>query len=111
MSLNAFLHILVVNTIREGTGKQSGQPYRMQDCECAIVNERGEPQEVGVLMLSKDHVGLVTPGHYAGSFALRADKSKEGQRRIGAVITGLQPLKLTEKGFVPNGPAVGQPKA
>lgn len=104
--MNVFLHILVVNAIREGVGRQSGVAYKMQDCECAIVNEKGEPQEVGVLMLSKEQVGNVTPGHYSGTFALRANKSKEGGRRIEAVVVGLVPLDLTAAGFVPKGSKV-----
>lgn len=98
--MNVFLQILKVNDIREGVGKQSGQPYRMQDAECIILDASGQPDEVGVLMLGKDQVGVTQPGTYVGSFALRADKSREGQRRIQAVLTGLQPVKKSGSGFV-----------
>lgn len=103
--MNVFLQILKVNPIREGVGKVSNQPYRMQDCECVILNDKGEPDEVGVLMLGKDQVGNTGAGTYVGAFAMRADKSEKGQRRIGAVLTGLRPVKLTDKGFV----AVAEP--
>jgi hypothetical protein len=99
--MNVYLQILKVNDIREGVGKLSGQPYRMQDAECVILTEAGEVDEVGVLMLGKDQVGVTQPGIYVGSFAMRADKSKEGQRRIGAVLTGLRQVKKSGAGFVP----------
>lgn len=98
--MNVFLQILKVNEIREGVGRVSGQAYRMQDCECIILDETGAVDEVGVLMLGKDQVGNTTAGTYVGSFALRADKSKDGGRRIGAVLTGLTPVTKTDKGFV-----------
>lgn len=98
--MNVFLQIIAVNPIREGVGKQSGQAYRMQDCECLILKDDATPVEVGVLMLSKEQVGHVTPGIYAGTFALRADKSREGGRRIGAVLTSLVPVKRSGPGFV-----------
>lgn len=98
--MNVFLQILKVNPIREGVGKTSQQPYRMQDAECVILDEAGNVDEVGVLMLGKDQVGTTAPGYFVGSFALRADKSREGQRRIGAVLTGLTPVERGPNGFV-----------
>lgn len=99
-SMNVFLHILKVNPIREGVGKQSGNAYRMQDAECMILDDKGEVDQVGVLMLSKDQVGKTDPGIYLGSFAMRANTSKDGGRKIEAVLTGLMPVKKTPKGFV-----------
>lgn len=90
----SILQIILVNPLREGVGKLSGNPYRMQDCECIILNDDGTPREVGVLMLGKELVGNVVPGTYLGQFALRANKSEKGQRRIEAVITGLQPYTV-----------------
>ena len=98
--MNVFLHILKVNPIREGTGKASGNPYRMQDAECMILDEKGDVDQVGVLMLSKDQVGKTEPGIYLGSFAMRASTAKDGGRKIEAVLTGLLPVKKTPKGFV-----------
>ena len=99
--MNVFLQILKVNPVREGVGKQSGNPYRMQDAECMILNDQGEVDQVGVLMLAKDQVGNTLPGVYLGSFAMRANTSREGGRRIEAVLTGLSPVRKTAKGFVP----------
>lgn len=99
--MNVFLQILKVNAIREGTGKTSGNPYRMQDAECMILSDTGEVDQVGVLMLSKEQVGVTQPGIYLGHFAMRANTSREGGRKIEAVLTGLQPVSKTPKGFVP----------
>lgn len=106
MNVNgSILQIILTNPIREGVGKQSGNPYRMQDCECIILNEDGTPREVGVLMLGKELVGNVTRGTYLGQFALRANKSEKGQRRIEAVITGLQPYAVKGSVTKPAGSA------
>ena len=107
--MNVFLQILKVNPIREGVGKASGNPYRMQDAECMILDDKGEVDQVGVLMLSKDQVGKTDPGIYLGSFAMRANTSEKGGRKIEAVLTGLQPVKKTPKGFVADGGEVAPP--
>ncbi len=110
-NMNVFLQILKVNPLREGVGKTSGQPYRMQDAECMILDDKGDVDQVGVLMLSKDQVGKTEPGIYLGSFAMRANTSQNGGRKIEAVLTGLQPVKKTPKGFVADGGEVAPPKA
>lgn len=98
--MNVFLQILKLNPIREGVGKLSGNPYKMQDAECLILDDKGDVDQVGVLMLSKEQVGVTEPGVYLGAFAMRANTSEKGQRRIEAVLTGLTPVKKTAKGFV-----------
>ncbi len=109
--MNVFLQILKLNPIREGVGKESGKPYRMQDAECLILSDQGEVDQVGVLMLSKEQVGVTMPGIYLGTFAMAADTSKEGQRRIVARLTGLTPVKKTPKGFVTDAGEVAAPAA
>ena len=105
-NMNVFLQILKVNEIREGVGRVSKNPYRMQDAECLILTDMGEVDQVGVLMLSKEQVGVTQPGTYLGSFAMRANTSKDGGRKIEAVLTGLRPVNKTPKGFVPVEPKV-----
>lgn len=105
--MNCFLQVLKLNDLRKGIGKQSQQPYEMQDAECVILNEAGEPDSVGVLMIPKALMGTVHPGIYAGTFAMRASNARDGGRRIEAVLTGLRPVKKSGTGFVP----VEAPKA
>jgi len=109
--MNVFLHILKLNPIREGTSKTTGQPWRMQDAECMILDDKGEVDQVGVLLLSKDQVGKTDPGIYLGAFAMRANTSKDGGRKIEAVLTGLTPVRKTPKGFVTDGGEVAAPAA
>lgn len=99
--MNCYLQVLKLNDKREGVGKASGKPYSMQDAECVILNEAGEPDSVGVLMIPKDLMGQVQPGTYAGAFAMRASNARDGGRRIGAVLTGLRLVKRSGTGFVP----------
>jgi hypothetical protein len=108
-NMNVFLQILKLNPVREGIGAKSGKAYRMQDAECMILDDKGDVDQVGVLMLSPDQVDKTVPGIYLGSFAMRANTSREGQRRIEAVLTGLQPVKRTPKGFVTDAGEVAAP--
>lgn len=96
--MNSFLQILKLNEARSGIKNE--RKWEMQDAECIIFDEAGAVDQVGVLMIPKALMGKVEPGTYSGSFALRANTSRDGQRRIEAVLTGLVPVQKTAKGFV-----------
>lgn len=96
--MNSFLQILKLNEPRSGV--KNDRKWEMQDAECIIFDEAGAVDQVGVLMIPKDMMGRVTVGMFSGSFSLRANTTREGQRRIEAVLTGLVPVVKTEKGFV-----------
>lgn len=105
--MNSFLQILKLNEAR--SGEKNGRKWEMQDAECVIYDEAGAVDQVGVLMIPKALMGRVQPGTYIGSFALRANTTREGQRRIEAVLTGLSPVEKTAKGFVqPAAPKAAQ---
>jgi hypothetical protein len=89
--MQTILHILKLNAPRTGVSKTTGRPYDMQDAECVIYNDDGEPIEVGVLMIPDSLRETVSPGFFLGTFALRASHAKNGGRAISAVLTGLQP--------------------
>ncbi|MFY7928795.1 MAG: hypothetical protein ACOVS5_07975 [Oligoflexus sp.] len=88
--MQSIIQILKLNDAR--SGEKNGRKWEMQDAECLLLNEDGTVNQVGVLMLPKDLMGKVQPGTFMGTFALRADTSREGQRRINAILTGLQPI-------------------
>ena len=85
--MQSLIQILKLNEAR--SGEKNGRRWEMQDAECLLLNDDGSVNQVGVLMLPKDLMGKVGPGTYMGTFALRADTSREGQRRINAILTGL----------------------
>lgn len=88
--MQSIIQILKLNEAR--SGEKNGRRWEMQDAECLLLNEDGTVNQVGVLMLPKDLMGKVQPGTYMGTFALRADTSREGQRRINAILTGLNQM-------------------
>jgi hypothetical protein len=92
--MQSVLQILKLNEARSGVSKTTGKPWEMQDAECLILSAEGVVDEVGVLMIPKELMGKVAPGVYLGTFALRADKSREGGRRIMPVLVGLQPFSV-----------------
>ncbi len=91
MALTSIIQILKVNEKR--SGNKNGRDWAMQDCECALLADTGELEQVGVLQLPKDMMGDAAPkpGIYLGSFALRAGMQ---DRKIAAVLTGLQPYAV-----------------
>jgi hypothetical protein len=99
ITMQSIIQILKLNEAR--SGEKNGRPWQMQDAECLLLNEDGTVNQVGVLMLPKDLMGKVQPGTYMGSFALRADTSREGQRRINAILTGLNPMPPAKAAAAP----------
>lgn len=91
MSLTSIIKIIKVNESRSGT--KNDRKWEMQDAECILLDENGEEQQVGVLQLPKHLMGDNAParGIYLGSFALNAGYR---DRRIEAVLTGLQPYDV-----------------
>lgn len=90
MAFTSVIRIIKVNEARNGV--KDGRAWEMQDAECILLDENGEEQQVGVLMLPKDLRNKVQRGTYLGSFALSAGLR---DRRIEAVLTGLTPYNTT----------------
>jgi hypothetical protein len=100
--MQSILQILKVNEPKTGTSKKTGNAYDMQDAECALLDDTGELVAVGVLQIPKGMRGEVQKGIYLGTFALRAGMM---DRRIEAVLTGLQPYTVKAPppvGFTPS---------
>lgn len=91
MSLTSIIRIIRVNEKRSGT--KDGRAWELQDCECLLMTEDGEATQVGVLSLPKAMRGdnAPKPGVYLGAFALQASLR---DRRIEAILTGLQPYAV-----------------
>lgn len=104
--MNSILQILKLNDKRSGT--KDGRVWEMQDAECVILSADGSVDQVGVLMIPKAFMETITVGTFMGGFALRANTSREGQRRIEAVLTSLSPLKKSGAGYVAVAPEVAK---
>lgn len=102
--MQSILQILKVNEARRG--EKDGRKWEMQDAECCLLDDAGQVQAVGVLSLPRDLVDKVSTGVYVGSFALKAGYQ---DRRIGAVLTGLQPYAVA--GVASGKPAAAAAKA
>lgn len=91
MAITSILKIIKVNEARSGT--KDGRAWTMQDAECILLDDNGEEQQVGVLMLPKNLRGDSAParGYYRGSFALQAGLR---DRRIEAVLLELTPMPV-----------------
>lgn len=97
MSLTSIIKIIKVNEAR--SGNKDGRAWEMQDAECILIDDAGEEQQVGVLMLPKHLRGKDADGRnrapergiYMASFALQASMR---DRRIEAVLTDLRPYAV-----------------
>lgn len=86
MAITSIIKIIKVNELRKGS--KDGREWAMQDAECILMDENGEEQQVGVLMLPKHLRGENAPerGIYSGAFTLQAGMR---DRRIEAVLLDL----------------------
>lgn len=100
MSFTALIQIIKVNEPRSGT--KNDRAWKMQDAECLLLDEDGQPTQVGVLMLPKHLQEVTRPGTYTGSFALSAGLR---DRRIEAILTGLVPVDVKSIRKVQGAPA------
>jgi len=88
--MQTIIQILKVNEAR--SGEKNGRKWEMQDAECILLNDDGSVGEVGVCQIPKDLINKVGPGIYTAAFTLRANKSREGGRRIEASFTNFIPV-------------------
>lgn len=102
--MHSLIQILKVNEPRSGISEKSKKQWTMQEAEVALVDENGEIQKVGGLMLPRDMVGDKAPakGLYIGSFALDVNYMT---RRVEAILTELRPYTGGVKGAAPAAPA------
>lgn len=61
------LQILVVNEPVELPTKSGGK-FKIQDAECVILNDAGEPEVVGPLSIPTEQIGNVKAGMFQGVF-------------------------------------------
>lgn len=92
MAFSSLVQVLKVNEAR--SGNKNGRDWKMQDAECILLDDKGQPDSVGVLMIPKDLMDKVGPGKYTASFALRPNLST---RKIEAVVTALVPVPSSAK--------------
>lgn len=105
MSMPAFIQILLVGQLTPKT--YEGRSYNTQEAECVLLDENGETLQIGVLRFSeKFQKEPPTKGLYRPVFSMVASPK---DRKIGAVITDLQPVDA--KSFVRAGPAAVSPAA
>lgn len=102
--MQSLIQIIKVNEARSGT--KDGRAWSVQDAECILLTDDGQPDQVGVLQLPKSLMGDNEPkrGVYLGTFALAAGMR---DRRIEARLTGLQPYDVKARAPV----APSAPKA
>ena len=88
--MQTIIQILKLNEPRSGV--KDGREWSMQEAECILLNDDGSVGEVAVWNLPKELQGKVNAGQYTASFTLRANKSREGGRRVEAQLVGLTPI-------------------
>lgn len=102
MSLTSLVQVIKVNELR--TGSKDGRAWEMQDAECILLDDEGQPAQVGVLMLPKSMRGDNAPkrGVYVGAFSLQAGMR---DRRIEAQLVNLTPYEVRKPAVAPSSPS------
>lgn len=89
--LPSFLQVLVVGPIQDKIF--DGRAYKSQQLECLGLDADGQPLQVGVVPLPKNLHGLIKPGIYRPSYAMRVDP----KRRFMPFVSDLVPYKPAPK--------------
>lgn len=94
--MQSIIQILKLNEPR--AWQMEGRSGVSHSAECLLLTSDGGIDQVGVLKIRGDDlIKKAQVGIYFGAFAMRANPSS---RQIEAVLTDLQPVVKTEKGFV-----------
>jgi hypothetical protein len=93
--MSNLLRILKVNPVRSGIAQQSQQPYEWHTAECALLDESGSVQSVGVMHFPRElraKLGGVPPvGTYRPVIAMRVIEGPSA-REIRPHIIDLVPV-------------------
>jgi hypothetical protein len=88
MPLTSVIQIIKVGALQDK--EWEGRKYQVQEAECLLLDENGNPDTVGVLRLSDEFKKAPpVPGKYMADFALRAATKN---RQIGAIVVGLRAI-------------------
>lgn len=95
--MQSLLQILVINT-KTIPAKGDRKAFDLVEAECLLLNDDGTPAKVGGLRIPDALKPKAKPGIFIGSFGLEVSWK---DRSIGALLSDLQEVKLTDKGPVP----------
>jgi hypothetical protein len=91
--MQSILHILKINEPIRGKSKSTGKDYEIHTAECAILDEVGHIEQVGVLDIPRDLREKLSPGVFMGQFALAAAFDT---RKIQSRLVGLLPYDVAK---------------
>lgn len=93
--MQSTIRVFKLDEVKKGTSKKTGNPYEIHTAQAALVDAAGNVDTVGVLDIPPDLRGKVTPGLFAGTFAM---KTNFQNGRIEAVLTGLTAMEPAKPG-------------
>jgi hypothetical protein len=102
--MSNILQILAVSPAKTGTSK-GGKAYSIVETHCAVLNEDGSAQGVGVWVLPREVPQDTKPGYYAPVYGMRAVTYGELRGQILGEIVGLVPLAPAAIKRIQNPPA------
>ena len=88
-SLPAYIKVLIVQEVRKGNSKRTGQPYEMQEIDCMTLDQDGVEMQVGVMQVPAPLMGKISRGTYAPVYGMRVDFAS---RSIKPAIVDLTPV-------------------
>jgi hypothetical protein len=89
IEMQSTIRVFKLDEVKKGTSKKTGNAYEIHTAQCALVDETGNIDQVGVLDIPPDLRGKVGPGLFRGTFAM---KTNFQNGRIEAALVGLQAM-------------------
>jgi len=92
MSFSSTLQVLKVNAVESGTSKKTGTAWERHTAECMLLNDDGEIECVGRLVIPQAMRETIKVGTFRAGFALVVPTFGDAKGDITARLTSLLPV-------------------
>lgn len=90
--MQSTIQIFKLDEVKKGTSAKTGKAYEIHTAQAALIDDKGQVDQVGVLDIPPALRDQVKPGRYTGTFAM---KTNFMNGRIESHLVGLTPVAAT----------------
>lgn len=91
-NFSSTIQILKINPVESGTSKKTGQPWERHTAECMLLDDKGEIECVGRLVIPPPLRESLSVGTFRAGFALVVPTYGDTKGDIVARLTSLVPV-------------------
>lgn len=96
MSFSSTLQVLKINAVESGISKKTGAAWERHTAECMLLDDAGQIECVGRLVIPPVMRESLSVGTFRASFALVVPTYGDAKGDITARLTGLLPMVATK---------------